>query len=220
LSTDRAMPDLIFVNLIHQALRVDGARLLVTIEALEPDDGDGRLSRVREFFDNYREQLVSHHTHEDRLFFPALAAHVGEARMHLDELAAQHDQLDGVLQAVGEGLAALAGPGGSFAANRNKVAGALSTMVQQLTAHLDLEERTALPLVVSDMPLDEYDELESTARKATPRGQSGFLIPWLAEHASPEQRNAWFQSAPPLRIVYWLNRRRYRRLDEALLPAG
>ena len=99
MSTDGATPDLIFVNLIHQALRVDGARLLVTIEALD-------------------------------------------------------------------------------------------------------------------------DQLESQARKATPRGQSGFLIPWLAEHASPEQRKAWFGKAPPLRIVYRLNRRRYRRLDEALLPAG
>jgi hypothetical protein len=29
-----------------------------------------------------------------------------------------------------------------------------------------------------------------------------------------------FRSAPPLRIVNLLKRRRYRRLDEALLPAG
>jgi hemerythrin HHE cation binding domain-containing protein len=217
LSTDRAKPDLIFVHLIHQALRVDGARLLVTVAALEPDDGGGRLPGLREFFEKYREQLVSHHTHEDRFFFPALAARVGEARMHLDELGSQHDELDGVLQAVEEGLAALADPDGDFSANRTKVAGALSTMVEQLTTHLDLEEKAALPLVVSDMPVAEYDELESKARKATPRGQSGFLIPWLVEHASPDQRKAWFRSAPPLRIVYRLNRRRYRRLDEALL---
>jgi hemerythrin-like domain-containing protein len=219
-STDRARPDLIFVNLIHQALRVDGARLLATVAALPPDDRDDRLSRVREFYAKYREQLVSHHTHEDTLFFPALAARVGEDRMHLNELIAQHHQLDGVLQAVGEGLAAMADPDGDFSANRTRVAGDLSTMVGHLTTHLDLEERTALPLVVSDMPVAEYDELESKARKATPRGQSGFLIPWLAEHASPEQRKAWFRSAPPLRIVYRLNRRRYRRLEEALLPAS
>ncbi len=220
MSTDRAQPDLIFVELIHQALRVDGARLLATVAALERDDRGGRLSGVRKFYDKYREQLVSHHTHEDRLFFPALAARVGEARMHLNELVAQHDQLDGVLQAVGEGLAALADPDGDFSANRTRAAGALSTMVEQLTTHLALEEKTALPLVVSDMPVAEYHELESNARKATPRGQSAFLIPWLVEHASPDQRKAWLRSAPPLRIVYRLNRPRYRRLDEALLPAG
>jgi hypothetical protein len=70
------------------------------------------------------------------------------------------------------------------------------------------------------MPVGEYKKLESETRKATPRAQSAFLIPWLVEHASPDQRNALFRYAPPLRIVNWLNRRRYRRLDEALLPAA
>ncbi len=217
MATDKTKPDLTFVNLTHQALRADGARLVVTIAALEPHDRGSRLSGVREFFDKYREQLVSHHTHEDRLFYPALAARVGEDRMHLDELVSQHHQLDGVLQAIGEGLADLAEPDADFSANRTKVVGDLSTMVEQLSAHLDFEERTALPLFVSDMPVAEY---KSKARKATPREQSGFLIPWIVEHASPDQLKALFRSAPPLRIVNLLNRRRYRRLDEALLPAG
>jgi hypothetical protein len=53
-----------------------------------------------------------------------------------------------------------------------------------------------------------YKKLESKARKATPRGQSGFLISWIVEHASPDQRKALFRSAPPVRIVYRLVRRR------------
>ena len=67
------------------------------------------------------------------------------------------------------------------------------------------------------MPTAEYDALESKARKATPREQSSFMIPWLVEHASPDQRQTLFRSAPPLRIVYLLTRRRYRRLDDALV---
>jgi hemerythrin-like domain-containing protein len=219
-NADRSKPDLTFVSLIHQALRVDGARLVATVAALEPHARGGRLSQVRRFFDNYREQLVSHHTHEDRLFFPALAAHVGETRMDLNDLVSQHEQLDGILETVGDGLAGLADPGTDFTAGRAKVADALSRMVTQLTAHLDLEEKTALPLAVSDMPVAEYNNLESKARKATPRDQAGFLIAWIVEHASSDQRKALFRSAPPLWIVYRLNRRRYRRFDDALLPPG
>src|SRR6476660_7598625 len=111
-SKDRAQPDLTFVTLIHHALRVDGGRLVVTARTLEPDDRGGRLSGVKTFFEKYREQLVSHHTHEDALFFPALAARVGEARMHRNELVAQHHELDGILQAIGEGLGTLDGPAG------------------------------------------------------------------------------------------------------------
>jgi hypothetical protein len=51
------------------------------------------------------------------------------------------------------------------------------------------------------MPVAEYKKLESKARNATPRGQAGFLIPWIVEHASPDQRKSLFRSAPPLRIV-------------------
>lgn len=218
MSPDRTKPDLIFFDLVHQALRVDGARLVVTVTALEPRDRESRLPGVREFYDHYREQLVAHHTHEDTLFYPALAARVGDDRMHRDELVAQHHQLDGVLQAVAEGLTDLADPDRDFSANRTPVAGDLSTMVKELNTHLDFEERTALPLFESDMPVAEYKKLEAKARRATPRGEAAFLIPWIVEHASPDQRKALFRSSPPLRIVNRLNRRRYRRLEGCLVP--
>jgi hypothetical protein len=92
-------------------------------------------------------------------------------------------------------------------------------LVEHIRAHLDNEEAVALPLFASEMSVPEYDEPEGEARKATPREQSTFMVPWLAEHASPEQRKAWFRSAPPMRLVYLATRRRYRRLDAALAPA-
>jgi hypothetical protein len=93
-------------------------------------------------------------------------------------------------------------------------------MVGLLAAHLTLEERTALPLFESDMPAADYKKLETRARKATPRPQAQFLIPWVIAHATPGQRNALFRSAPPLRLAYRLNHRRYRHLDQALAPAA
>jgi hypothetical protein len=36
------------------------------------------------------------------------------------------------------------------------------------------------------------------------------------QHASPGQRAALFRSAPPLRLLYGLNLRYYRRFDQAL----
>ena len=134
MSTDRAAPDLIFVTLIHKALRADGDRLVETVGALKPEDREGQLPRVRAFYTAYREQLVSHHTHEDHLFFPALAARVGEDRMHLLELTSGHEQLDGVLDALDADFAALADPNRDFSATRKTVTDDLSTMVEKLNA--------------------------------------------------------------------------------------
>ena len=213
-------PDLTFVTLIHHSLRADAVRLAATIAELSPTDRRGRLPGVQAFFGHYREQLIMHHSHEDELFFPALAARVGAGRMHLAELAGQHEALDAALQAVGEGLTVLADPAADFAAGRVRAASTLSTMAGLLAAHLTLEEQTALPLFESDMPAADYKKLEARARKATPRPQAQFLVPWVIAHATPDQRHALFRSAPPLRLAYQLNHRRYRRLDQALARAA
>ena len=157
-----------------------------------------------------------HHSHEDELFFPALEARVGADRMHLGELDAQHDALDAALQAVSDGLAALADPAGDFATDRAGAASALSAMTELLAAHLTLEERTALPLFESEMPVAEYKKLEAKTRQATPRAQARFLIPWVIAHATPDQQKAVFRSAPPQRLFYLLNLRHYRRFDHVL----
>jgi hemerythrin-like domain-containing protein len=220
MGTVRVAPDLTFVSLVHQALRVDGARLLATAAALQPDDRGSRLSNVRAFYGRYRQQLVAHHTNEDRLFYPALAARVGDDKPHLNELIAQHAELDGVLERVDQRLVELADPESAFAAGRTNLTDELSTMVEHLTNHLELEESTAIPLIASELSADEYRVLEGEARKATSRDEASFMIPWLVEHASPAQRKALFHLAPPFRVLNLLSRGRYRRLDAALLPPG
>lgn len=212
----RSKPDLTLVNLIHQSLRADAQRLAAAVTALDPGDRPGRLPGIRAFFDQYRAQLATHHTHEDELFFPALEARVGAGRMHLNALAAQHTALDAAVHAACDGLAALADPAGNFPADRVRAAGALSMMAELLAAHLTLEEETALPLTESEMPAAEYRKLETRARKATPRPQAQFMIPWVIAHSTADQQKALYRSAPPIRLLYWLNRRRYRHLDQAL----
>ena len=217
MSVDRSKPDLTIVVLIHQALRADGARLVATVTSLQPGDQQGRVPGVRAYYDRYREQLIAHHTHEDTVFYPALAAKVGDDRMCRVQLEAEHAQLDDVLTSIGKGLDELAASNGDFSVRRDRVVADLTTMVDELGSHLDFEERVALPLFVSEIPVEEYNALEKKVRRATPRDESSFLIPWLAESATPAQRKAWFRTTPPLAIVYLINRRRYRRVDAALV---
>ncbi|MGH3273577.1 MAG: hemerythrin domain-containing protein [Streptosporangiaceae bacterium] len=216
MSGNRSKPDLTLVNLIHQSLRADAARLAATVSALDPSGRPSRLPGIRAFFDQYRAQLATHHTHEDELFFPALEARAGADRMQLTALASQHEALDAALHAARDGLAALADPAGNFIADRARAAGALSAMAELIAAHLTMEEQTALPLTKTEMPAAEYKKLETKARKATPRPQAQFMIPWVIAHATPDQQKALYRSAPPLRLLNWLNRRRYLRLDQAL----
>jgi hemerythrin-like domain-containing protein len=207
-------PDLIFVELIHESLRTDGKRLLDSVAALN-SEGPSRVPAIRAFFEHYSNQLLLHHSHEDRIFFPAVEARVGAERMQLAELTRQHEALDADLRTVSHELAVLDGSGGDFAAGRDRACGALSKLNESVANHLDLEEAAVLPLVESEIPVADYKRLENQARHATPRAQAQFLIPWIVAHASPTQQTDLFRSAPPLWLVNLVARRRYRRLDLA-----
>jgi hemerythrin-like domain-containing protein len=219
MSCDGTKPSLVFVELVHRSLRIDAGRLRVTVAALDPDSEPSRLPAIRDFFDHYRCQLVMHHSHEDGLFFPALAARVGTHTIRLDQLTDEHQTLGTALQAVSDRLAALDENATEFSTGRRALSESLSTMAELLDAHLKLEEQTVLPLYQSHMPAAEHQQLETKARHAAPRSQAQFLIPWLVAHATPPQRKALFKSAPSLRLINLVTGRRYRRIDRALLSA-
>jgi hemerythrin-like domain-containing protein len=214
--TGKGKPDLLFVTLIHQALRVDADRLLAAVSALNFADVQ-RIASLRLFFDEYRGQLCLHHAHEDDLFFPALQAVVDESREPIAELEAQHEALDSDLQSIGHGLASLGTPSGDFAVEHADVVSSIIGMAKHLDAHLAMEEETVLPLMASAVPQATYKQLEAQARKLTPRRRARFLIPWIIGHASPDQRRGLFKSAPLLRAANMVNRHRYRLFDRALL---
>jgi iron-sulfur cluster repair protein YtfE (RIC family) len=189
----------------------------VAITEVDAADWPHQLSGLEAFFDHYRDQLFLHHVHEDTVFSPALRARVGASTMRLVEIAGQHEALDVDAKCISDEFARLTDPAGDIAAGRGRLGNAVAAMMEGLAAHLDLEEKVGFPLLESNMPFDEYRMLEAAARRETARVQAQFLIPWIVAHATPDERKALFRSAPPMRVVYWLNRQRYRRLDEALV---
>jgi hemerythrin-like domain-containing protein len=213
--TGQPKPDLLFVTLIHQALRVDAERLVAATSTLSSAQVQ-RLAGLRAFFDEYREQLCLHHAHEDTLFFPALQASADESRIPITELEAQHGALDADLQSICDGFASLANPSCNFDVEHADVVSSMIGLAKRLDAHLTMEEERVLPLMVSTVPQATYKQLEARARKRTPGRQARFLIPWIIEHATPYQRKHLFKSAPSLRAAYLVNRHRYRVLDRTL----
>ncbi|HEY1446496.1 MAG TPA: hemerythrin domain-containing protein [Acidimicrobiales bacterium] len=213
--TGQPKPDLIFVTLIHQALRVDAERLVAATSTLGSAEQQ-RLAGVRVFFDEYRAQLGVHHTHEDNIFFPALRAVVDESRIPVAELADQHGALDADLQSICDGFASLANPSCDFDGEHEDVVRSMIGLAKRLDAHLRMEEESVLPLMLSAVPQTTYEKLEAQARKRTSGRRARFLIPWIIEHATPDQRKHLFKIAPPLRAAYLINRHGYRVLDRTL----
>ncbi len=212
-------PDLEMVYAIHGALTQDVATLVAAIADLEPEDRAERIPTIRRFFGCYTNELVSHHTHEDVQFFPALEAKVGPQAMARDELDAQHHGLDDAARALRSALDAVGNERTEFASSKRRTVEAGEVLAALVVKHLDLEERVAFPLYQREVSVAEHQDLETKAQSMDPFEHLFFFVPWLFDRLPPPVREGALGAAPEVfRVVYTSHVQQYRRLVRSLVP--
>jgi hypothetical protein len=204
-------PDLTGFLLAHAAMRqefglladVAGQRLAPARERLVED----QIALVLEI-------LHHHHTAEDDTIWPALRARAPQARTGLDELEADHEQLDPLIERAGDRRVPLA-----------ERAPVLADLHKRINAHLDREEALAVPLIRSHITVAEWDALAKRAAKETGRNIPT-VYGWYASATDAAGVTEALRAVPaPVRILFRLfwqpaYRRRARRLYGSTQPAG
>jgi hypothetical protein len=214
-------PDLTRYQLAHDAMRLGARQLADALATTDPADAD-RARALRWWCDGFIGELHAHHTVEDELFFPALAARVPTfAREHDAVLAAEHVELDEImtaLQAAAQGLAS-----GRDVEDHLAVATARAEELSAfLDHHLGIEDDDVLPLFARHFTAEEYQRLDDQALKSIGPRQLLFTVPWAVCAGDPDTRAQVLADAPlPVRVIWVLTRRRYvRRATLALgIPA-
>jgi hypothetical protein len=187
----------------HDALRRDLERLEAAARA-----GKATGPEVRAGWENFKTQLLVHHSVEDAWLWPRLTELVqAPAELALlKDMEAEHARLDPLLASYDEALTA----GASDLAVRAKELGAV------LGRHLEHEEEEALPLIQSVMtPRDWRDFGRAMARRQGIRGAANW-IPWITDGMPPSEKRGFLARFPaPLRLVnrlLWSPRYRGRHL--------
>lgn len=212
-------PDLTRYHLAHEAMRSSARHFASAVGDLDLVDHH-RIKAMRWWFAGFVGELHAHHTVEDDLFFPALAERVPTFAAELDaDLAAEHDQLDVIVKALGDALRGLtadaAGEGHHRVARQQ--ADELSRFLER---HLEIEDDDVLPLFARHFTAQEYTELDDEALKRIGPRQLLFTVPWAVEAADDETRAHTLAEAPtPVRVIWLLTRRRYRRRTALVMGA-
>jgi hypothetical protein len=151
----------------HQLMRHEYGRLAGA--ARNPRDGEHQAL--------IEEQLVitlgllhHHHREEDDWLWPTLRRRAPAARSDLDQLEAEHEQLDPLIEAAGDTARPLAGR-----------AAVLAELHRVINEHLDAEERIALPLIRAHLDAGEWDASGHRALAALPPGHLPVIFGWLGE---------------------------------------
>jgi hemerythrin-like domain-containing protein len=209
-------PDLTSYYLIHDTMRRAGDQLATAIWELTEDD-HRRTEAIRWYTDGFLGELHAHHTIEDDLVFPALAAKVPTFADYQASLSDDHVHLSEVMEALGTAVRALAG-GGDWKLNHRVAVEQSAELARFLHDHLGVEDDDILPMFTRHFTVPEYKQLDDEAIKRTGFRQLLFTVPWIVTTGDAEQVRSLFADAPLIITVVWrLMRRSHARRASLVL---
>jgi hypothetical protein len=192
------LPEWALMYVLHDAFRRD-------LDALVATRADPAAVRAR--WAIFRDQLVFHHTAEDQVMWPPVRARLAGNRDGLalmDVMEDEHAQIDPLLAAVDDALAAGGGRAGLSAP--------LDRVRASVTGHLAHEEADALPLISKVMDTAGVAAIFAGFAKLGGLKRGATLLPWALSDASPDvSAQVLSQLPPPARLLYraiWLPRHR------------
>ena len=188
----------------HDAFRRDLDRLEAAALA-----GQGSAAAVRAGWDNFKAQLLIHHSVEDSHLWPALRRAVADRPSDLaltEDMVSEHAQLDPLLAAVDQ---ALADDAVDLEGRGKELSGALNH-------HLIHEEERALPLIQSVLTPADWRRFTAQMRRRQGLRDAAVYVPWLLDGTpTAAQHRFWALLPAPVRAInglLWQPRYRQRNL--------
>ena len=203
-------PDLMGFTLIHRALR-DGARTLADattgIASGAPCSRD-RQRAIVQYALAVLHEITCHHEREDDVLWPVIVASAGDA-VDLAPLSEDHTVLHTVLARAAAALPPFARDAGTGAPLLAPVCTELADLLDE---HIAEEEEEVFPVIRRCVSERDFARCERAFQKGTPPGRLLFLLPWITDQCTPEERAEVLRAAgPPLRLLLRIGEGRYTR---------
>lgn len=147
------------------------------------------------------DMLHHHHQGEDELLWPKLRARVKPNSLKvIDEVEAQHEAINTTLSQVEVRRTAWAED--ATIEHRDSLAEELGRLHSVLADHLDLEERSLLPLAAMVLTADEWHAVGAAGSAAIPKSAMPLVIGMFAYEGDPAVIADMLKSAPlPVRTL-------------------
>jgi Hemerythrin HHE cation binding domain len=182
--------DMSMMFAMHDALRRDLERLGRI--AARPDDDPARLLQTAAGWELFKTFLLTHHTSEDDVLWPALRTAVAG---HPDQLALANalEEEHSVIEPL---FAAIDTAGADPDHGHERFGGLVDELITKLSAHLAHEENDGLPLIDAVLSEEDWQRFGNTNGQRNRPFIETFL-PWLLSEASPQARDAIIGTLPP-----------------------
>jgi hemerythrin-like domain-containing protein len=176
------------MRLAHRVMLRDARRLTALAESLAAKTTTADPARgkaIGEYVADYCDSIHHHHSAEDDVLWPVLAASAGP-HVDLAELSGDHAALDPLLARVRAAAAAFAArPTSEDAATALAVE--LAELRDVLDEHIADEEASVLPAIEEYVSVQDWNRVEGQIRK---RAKLSFEAPRVVNETTPDEYRA------------------------------
>lgn len=180
----------------HRGYRRDARRFPTGVRSLAamglPADG---VEALRNHWRGYDQVLLVHHEMEDSFLFPLYGRSHPELVPVIEQLEAQHHDLDGRIADIDTWLAKLPDPGAV-----DPLIAAFAGFAAAIDAHLDLEEPNIVPLMIAEPPIPpQFAEGNGDGPPPEPPADLdlAFIGPWMIDGLDDGVASALINASPP-----------------------
>ena len=146
-------------------------------------------------------EIHVHHSREDDVLWPVIAASAGAA-VDLEPLTDDHTELHAVLTRAEQALAAFAAPGADLRATAAPLGTVLTGMADLLDEHIAEEEAEVFPVIRTHVSAGDFAACEKRFQKGSSPAHLLFVLPWVIGQCTPAERAAVLGEAPaPLKLL-------------------
>lgn len=187
--------------LVHRVFRRELGELAWLIDSVQPGE-NSRARIVGRHLKLMTDALRHHHMAEDELVWPIVSARALDRRSDIERMEGQHGQIATVLDEVQADRVAWT----KFVqrSTTERLRGSFAQLSEQVLAHLDDEERDALPVIVQHLTPEEWGAaVKRGASFLTTHPRLGTVLGGLVlDYASPEERRSFLAGVPlPQRVL-------------------
>jgi hypothetical protein len=163
---------------------------------------DERRALIADYYANVMSFLEVHHDGEEALIFPLLIERLPDQRALVEQIAGQHADVLGRLQAVNESINSWQANGDSQA---TELIGSLQALHDALIPHLDREEAEIVPLAAECLSVEEWGALPGHAMGNFKGDKIWLIMGLVRENFTQQQRDMMLAMMPPPARQMWEN---------------
>ena len=197
----------------HRALMRDTQMLNALAQRIDSFSKE-QISRFRRWYEFYWNMMEAHHQAEDDILFIEVEKRMNEPSEIIEAMEVEHNRLQFLIDEIKRLIGEVERGSGSIENLKSSLVKYTSELLQLFSSHIAREEKYIHEKMTTHFSPADQRRIEEQVKRKAPMTYLSYMIPWLHDSLSAEEKKRLDQSLPwmakLLNRFFW--RKKYNRV--------